>query len=116
MNEPAAGRVSADRQQVMTFATHEFIRRFLLHVLPCGFHRILHYGLLCGIEPQELHRARPQAAEGRVTARRRGGQGTAGYTGTMPILRRKDGRDRVLRPLETAPCAAIWHMVHPGNR
>ena len=32
----------------MTLATHEFIRRFLLHVLPCGFHRILHYGLLAG--------------------------------------------------------------------
>ena len=30
----------------MTLATHEFIRRFLLHVLPKGFHRIRHYGLL----------------------------------------------------------------------
>jgi hypothetical protein len=36
----------ADRQQIMTLATHEFIRRFLLHVLPRGFHRIRHYGLL----------------------------------------------------------------------
>ena len=30
----------------MTLATHEFIRRFLMHVLPKGFHRIRHYGLL----------------------------------------------------------------------
>jgi hypothetical protein len=30
----------------MTLAAHEFIRRFLLHVLPKGFHRIRHYGLL----------------------------------------------------------------------
>ena len=30
----------------MTLSTDEFIRRFLLHVLPCGFHRIRHYGLL----------------------------------------------------------------------
>jgi hypothetical protein len=30
----------------MTLATDEFIRRFLLHVLPRGFHRIRHYGLL----------------------------------------------------------------------
>jgi hypothetical protein len=30
----------------MTLATHEFIRRFLIHVLPRGFHRIRHYGLL----------------------------------------------------------------------
>jgi hypothetical protein len=29
----------------MTLDTHEFMRRFLLHVLPHGFHRIRHYGL-----------------------------------------------------------------------
>jgi len=34
------------RYTTMTLATHEFIRRFLLHVLPKGFHRIRHYGLL----------------------------------------------------------------------
>lgn len=37
-----------DRQQVMTLPAHEFIRRFLLHILPKGFHRIRHYGLLAG--------------------------------------------------------------------
>src|ERR1700737_2358345 len=36
----------SDRQKVMTLATGEFIRRFLIHVLPNGFHRIRHYGLL----------------------------------------------------------------------
>ena len=30
----------------MTLAPSEFMRRFLLHVLPGGFHRIRHYGLL----------------------------------------------------------------------
>lgn len=30
----------------MRLATHEFIRRFLIHVLPERFHRIRHYGLL----------------------------------------------------------------------
>ena len=30
----------------MGLATSEFIRRFLTHVLPDGFHRIRHYGLL----------------------------------------------------------------------
>ena len=30
----------------MTLDAHEFMRRFLLHVLPRGFHRIRHYGLL----------------------------------------------------------------------
>jgi hypothetical protein len=29
----------------MTLPTSEFIRRFLIHVLPGGFHRIRHYGL-----------------------------------------------------------------------
>jgi hypothetical protein len=35
-----------DRYKLMTLATDEFIRRFLIHVLPRGFHRIRHYGLL----------------------------------------------------------------------
>src|SRR5690349_14998530 len=34
------------RYRTMTLAADEFIRRFLLHVLPRGFHRIRHYGLL----------------------------------------------------------------------
>ena len=39
-------RSGVDRQQVMTMAANEFIRRFLIHILPRGFHRIRHYGLL----------------------------------------------------------------------
>ena len=35
-----------DRHKTMTLAPDEFIRRFLLHVLPKGLHRIRHYGLL----------------------------------------------------------------------
>jgi hypothetical protein len=34
------------RYRTMTLPTHEFIRRFLIHVLPKGFHRIRHYGFL----------------------------------------------------------------------
>ena len=37
---------SEDRMKVMRLDTHEFIRRFLIHVLPDGFHRIRHYCLL----------------------------------------------------------------------
>jgi len=47
------------RQKVMTLATSEFIRRFLLHVLPHGLHRIRHYGLL----------ARPSCADNIARAR-----------------------------------------------
>jgi hypothetical protein len=41
-------RDGAERYGTMTLGTHEFIHRFLLHVLPKGFHRIRHYGLLAG--------------------------------------------------------------------
>lgn len=33
------------KNKVMTLAAGEFVRRFLMHVLPNGFHRIRHYGL-----------------------------------------------------------------------
>ena len=44
MNSPGASVIV--RYRTMTLAADEFIRRFLLHVLPKGFHRIRHYGLL----------------------------------------------------------------------
>jgi hypothetical protein len=48
-----------ERAKVMTLATHEFIRRFLIHVLPCGFHRIRHYGLFAnGGRAENIARAR----------------------------------------------------------
>jgi hypothetical protein len=48
-----------DRYKVMTLATHEFIRRFLMHVLPAGFHRIRYYGLLAsGKRAENVARAR----------------------------------------------------------
>jgi hypothetical protein len=48
-----------DRYQTITLATGEFIRRFLLHVLPNGFHRIRHYGLLANpVRAKQLPRLR----------------------------------------------------------
>ena len=35
-----------DRQKTMTLEGAEFIRRFLIHVLPAGFHRIRYFGFL----------------------------------------------------------------------
>jgi hypothetical protein len=47
------------RYQRMTLSVEEFMRRFLLHVLPRGFHRIRHYGLLANAARLEnLARAR----------------------------------------------------------
>jgi hypothetical protein len=43
----------------MTLAVDEFIRRFLIHVLPDGFHRISHYGLFAnGGRAENIARAR----------------------------------------------------------
>ena len=47
------------RYKTMTLPTHEFIRRFLTHVLPRGFHRIRHYGLFAnGNRAANIARAR----------------------------------------------------------
>ena len=49
-NHEVAFRWKDDRHhgksKIMTLDAHEFIRRFLLHTLPDGFHRIRHYGIL----------------------------------------------------------------------
>jgi hypothetical protein len=70
------------RYRTMTLSADEFIRRFLLHVLPKGFHRIRHYGLLASpgckaniarareliaapmpaVDPPAAHDAEPDAA------------------------------------------------------
>ena len=47
------------RHKTMTLAPDEFMRRFLLHVLPSGFHRIRHYGLIANTTRRDnLARAR----------------------------------------------------------
>jgi hypothetical protein len=48
-----------ERYKTMTLTAHEFIRRFLIHVLPGGFHRIRHYGLFAnGNRVRNIQRAR----------------------------------------------------------
>jgi putative transposase/transposase-like zinc-binding protein len=58
------------RYKTMTLSANEFMRRFLLHVLPAGFHRIRHYGLLANAarrnnlaRARELLHVLPEAAE-----------------------------------------------------
>jgi len=63
------------RHKTMTLAAEEFMRRFLLHVLPGGFHRIRHYGLLANAERKhnlalaraQLLQPAPQAAPAEQT-------------------------------------------------
>jgi Putative transposase len=42
-----------DKRKQMTLTSEEFIRRFLLHVLPDGFQRIRHYGFLSNCHRQD---------------------------------------------------------------
>ena len=52
----------------MTLDAAEFIRRFLLHVLPSGFHRIRHYGLFAGtVRARNIARARQALAASKVS-------------------------------------------------
>ncbi len=48
-----------DRYKTMTLTTDEFMRRFLIHVLPPGFHRIRHYGLFANhVRVKQVQRLR----------------------------------------------------------
>src|SRR3981189_3234832 len=89
------------RYTTMTLDVGEFIRRFLIHVLPKGFHRIRHYGPV---------RQRQSRRDDRTSARtpgtgsardRRGGRnrsgGGAATRPALPMLWRSHVRDRDLR-------------------
>ena len=88
------------RYTTMTLATHEFIRRFLMHVLPKELHRLRHYGLLASgtraaslaMMRELLGMAAPRAG-GRP--RRRGNNARSTHA-AMPVLRRTDARHRDL--------------------
>ena len=54
------------RYKTMTLSADEFMRRFLLHVLPSGFHRIRHYGLLANAGRREQSRPGARAAARRT--------------------------------------------------
>ena len=77
-----------DRYKTMTLDPGEFIRRFLLHVLPKGFHRIRHYGLLANgtvTRADKLARARQLiAATGQVEPARKPPEDATGEETTRP--------------------------------
>ena len=57
-----------DRLKTMILDADEFVRRFLLHVLPRGFHRIRHYGLFAGtVRAHNIERARQALAASKAT-------------------------------------------------
>ncbi len=97
-----------NQQKIMTVTAEEFIRRFLLHVLPDGFQRIRYYGLLAHrYRRQNLARCRqllsmPEAttAEPRLDYHDRYEQLTGGSLRECPVCHR--GRMRVVETLPGA--------------
>ena len=95
-------RNGRERYRTMTLTPDEFIRRFLLHVLPKGFHRIRHYGLLASAgRKANLARARelldvPARGRSRGTRRAEPLPPTR-PAAAMPVLRRPHDHHRDLR-------------------
>jgi hypothetical protein len=72
------------RHKTMTLGADEFMRRFLLHVLPSGFHRIRHYGLIANARRREnLARARELLSPPAPNAPQ-DSQETTGMAGSAP--------------------------------
>lgn len=96
----------------MTLATDEFIRRFLIHVLPRGFHRIRHYGLLAG----SARNASLALARELLNVAAPPDDDTPGRTGglpsVMPMLRRTHDYHRDVRTVEAA---AEQNPTEPGD-
>ena len=99
-----------DRYKTMTPPTHEFIRRFLTHVLPKGLHRIRHYGLFAnGNRAANIARARellavPSRSKTGRDVRDRRGRRTPRAAASMSLLWRPHDHHRDLRtrlPTET---------------
>jgi hypothetical protein len=91
------------RSKIMTLPTHEFIRRFLMHVLPTGFHRIRHYGLFANSSRAENIMRAPRAA-GLGCARERRPSHSARQ---MPLLWRLHAHYRDFRAWLTAALQSI---------
>ena len=87
----------------MRLHPHQFIRRFLLHVLPKGFHRIRHYGLFANAnradniaKARALLGADPPAADPQQQPVCHTGRAACAAL-PMPALRRPHDRDRGVR-------------------
>src|ERR1700736_2062508 len=116
------------RYKTMMLSTHEFIRRFLIHVLPKGVHRIRHYGLFAnGHRAANIARARellamPPRVPPHETAGPAEPEQPARAAEAMPMLRRPHDHHRDLRaglPAKASPhtCSADnpdRHLMRPS--
>jgi putative transposase/transposase-like zinc-binding protein len=97
-------RKDGDRKKTITLDAHEFIRRFLLHVLPEGFMRIRHFGFLAN---RAKKHALPQCRK------------LLGLNPALPQLPQKSARD-LLRELtgidiSRCPCCQEGTMIVVGE-
>jgi hypothetical protein len=77
-----------DRLKTMTLDAAEFIRRFLLHLLPSGFHRIRHYGLFARVvRAQNIERARQLLAAAERAPQRRRAEADSDAENILPTRR-----------------------------
>ena len=100
----------------MRLAPHEFIRRFLLHVLPDGFHRIRHYGFLASRAPRPKPRALASAASA-ARVRQRPGEdrrpSPLNHSRTRgPSLRARTAAAECAASALSPPSAALLPMRH----
>jgi hypothetical protein len=100
------------RPGVMTRGADEFIRRFLLHTLPDGFHRIRHYGFLAnGLRAARLAACRALLANQATDAAVRAKPGTKAAAATRPCP--CCGRPMVTRavwyPGQAPPRGPFWN-------
>ena len=85
------------KQKVMTISAHEFLRRFLLHVLPAGLVRIRHFGLFANRN------------RGATLARCRSLLGAAATTDPLPTPQfRCPSCSGIMRPIERLSCAQLY--------
>ena len=85
------------KAKVMTLEADEFIRRFLLHTLPDGFHRIRHYGFLANRQRAAklvLCRRLLDAPSPEPPVEQSQGHPAASEIRAMPVLRRRHGHSR----------------------
>jgi hypothetical protein len=104
------------RWKTMRLHPHEFIRRFLLHVLPKGFHRIRHYGLFATpTAPRTSRRPAHSSMSPRLPPTRNSVGYRAGCAARaalpMPALRHPHDRDRGIRARLRAEVAADTKRV-----
>jgi hypothetical protein len=108
------------RQQTMTLDAHEFIRRFLLHVLPDGFMRIRYYGLFANRhraetlqQCRELLNASEVIDAAPIEEQDRGAL-LQSLTGRDPRLCPQCGRGRLVRLRILSPWPPFHTRAPPG--